>query len=217
MRVKICGIRTEKDVQAVVDADADAAGFLVGQVHPSPDFILPSTAGRLAKRLPPYVSPVLVTHLTEPEAIKELVDKSGINTIQLHGGSSIEEVDVLRKILPWHCKLILTAHVIGDGVEPDFEPYLPFIDAILLDSFNKDTGQYGGTGVPHNWLVSQRIVRNSRKPVILAGGLNPDNVKEAIQAVRPYGVDANSGLRDEKTSGRCPKRCSAFVVNAKNA
>mgnify|MGYP001147034611 FL=1 len=96
MRVKVCGIKTERDLETAVKAGADAVGFLVGQVHASHDFILASTAARLAGFLPPYVVPVIVTHLTAPDAVLDIVEQTSIQTIQLHGGSTVEEVAVLR-------------------------------------------------------------------------------------------------------------------------
>jgi phosphoribosylanthranilate isomerase len=95
MRIKICGIKTEADVELVIKSGADAAGLLVGQLHTSTDFILPSTALRLSGLLPPYITPVIVTHLVDAVSILDIVKKTGITTLQLHGGSSSEEV---RKI-----------------------------------------------------------------------------------------------------------------------
>ena len=216
MRVKICGIREEADIDTVVKADADAAGFLVGQVHPSPDFILASTAARLAKMLPPYITPVLVTHLTDPEEIKEIVDKSAIFSVQLHGGCTYDSVKELNRLLPNYVKLIFSAHVVGDTVEPDLDLFYPLIDAVLLDSYNKDKDAVGGTGIVHNWEISAEIVKISPVPVILAGGLSVDNVAEAVRSVCPYGVDANSSLKD-KDGKRDPVQCREFVRVAKKA
>ena len=98
MRVKICGIKNEAELEIAVNAGADAIGFLVGQRFPSPDFILPDKAARLAALLPPFVTPVLVTHLTEPEEIAELIERTGVTTVQLHGGSSVEQVRTLRRL-----------------------------------------------------------------------------------------------------------------------
>jgi len=214
MRVKICGVKTEKDLEIVIKSGADAVGFLVGQIHASPDFIIASTAARLATMLPPFISPVLVTHLTTPEAVLELVAKTGISTIQLHGGCTVEEVQGIRKKISSTCKLILAAHILDNQCCPELEEYYPYIDAILLDSYNKDKGQVGGTGEIHNWNLSADLINNCPKPVILAGGLNPDNVADAIVTTAPFAVDANTGLKADDSS-RCPVRCHAFVKNAK--
>lgn len=216
MRIKICGIRSKKDLEAAVDAGADAVGFLVGQLHASSDFIISSTASRLVAELPPYICPVLVTHLIDADSISDIVSKTGITTIQLHGNSPAEEVKKLRDKIPHNSKLILAVHIIIGKTVPDYEAFYPFIDAILLDSYNKTNGQVGGTGRVHDWKKSAEIVKKSKVPVILAGGLNPDNVAEAIKTVKPYGVDANSGLKNEQ-GDRCFKLCRSFVLNARKA
>ena len=213
MRVKICGVRNEADLKAAVKAGADAVGLLVGQLHASPDFILPSTASRLASKLPPYVTPVIVTHLTDPASIMEIVMQTGIASVQLHGGSSVEQVTLLRDLMPLNAKLILAVHVTGDS-SPDFSGFLRLVDAILLDS--RDADRVGGTGYTHNWNISEAIAKSCPLPVILAGGLNPSNVAEAIKKVRPFAVDANSGLKASDGS-RSPELCSSFVRNALGA
>lgn len=218
MRIKICGIRNEADIKVAVESGADAAGFLIGQLHASHDFILPGTAARLADHLPPYITPVIVTHLVKAETIIEIVRKTGITTVQLHGGSPLDEVKKLSGFMPLNGKLILASYIIRGKLEPDLDEFYPFIDAILLDSYNKTTGQVGGTGRIHDWNKSSEIVKSCFVPVILAGGLNPDNVAKAVKVVKPYAVDANSGLKN-KGSGRSLslELCRAFVKNARLA
>jgi phosphoribosylanthranilate isomerase len=216
MRIKICGIKTEADVDIVNKSGADAAGFLVGQLHTSTDFILPSTAARLSMMLAPFITPVIVTHLIDAVSILDMVDKTGITTIQLHGGNSPEDVRKICDTLRETGKIIYAVHIIKGEIVPSLEEYYPFIDAILLDSYNMSTGQVGGTGQIHDWALSAQIVRTSQVPVILAGGLNPSNVGEAIRTVNPYGVDANSGLKNHE-GGRDRELCNAFVENARKA
>ncbi|MBQ9336336.1 MAG: phosphoribosylanthranilate isomerase [Lentisphaeria bacterium] len=217
MRVKICGVKDENELETAVNAGADAVGFLVGQRFPSQDFILPDRAARLASLLPPFVSPVLVTHLTDPEEILDLVDKTGIGTVQLHGGSTPEQTAALRKYLGSSVKLIVTLHIgkLPDEVMPAPEPYEAAADAFLLDSFDPATGKVGGTGRTHNWQTSAKVAASVHRPVILAGGLNPDNVAEAVRKVRPFAVDANSALRP--LGPLDPKIAAAFVQNALRA
>jgi phosphoribosylanthranilate isomerase len=216
MRIKICGIKTEADVDIVIKSGADAAGFLVGQIHTSTDFILPGTAARLSVMLPPFITPVIVTHLTDVASILDIVKKTGITTLQLHGGNSPEDVRKICDALPGNGKIIYAVHIIKSEIVPSLDAYYPFVDAILLDSYNMTTGQVGGTGQIHDWALSARIVKTSTVPVILAGGLNPSNVEEAIKTVNPYGVDANSGLKNPE-GGRDPGLCRAFVANARKA
>jgi len=216
MRVKICGVRTDADLRAAVKAGADAVGLLVGQVHASPDFILSSTASRLASLLPPYVSPVIVTHLTEPSSIMEIVMQTGVTTVQLHGGSSPEEAALLRDLMPVNGKLILSVNIGPDSHSLDYRDYLKIVDAILLDSCDRVNDRVGGTGLTCDWSQCAQIVKDCPLPVILAGGLKPENVATAIKKVRPFAVDANSGLRGED-GGRSPQLCADFVKNALEA
>ena len=217
MRVKICGIRTEEDLKAAVESGADAIGFLLGQVHPSRDFILPGTAARLVRALPPWVSPVIVTHLTEPDEILELSDRTGITTIQLHGGSSPSEAQKVRDALPPSGKIIVTLHLDRETDFVVFKDYYPAADAFLIDSYDEATGRVGGTGKTNDWELAAKFVAESPLPVILAGGLNPENAADAIRTVRPYGLDANSGLKNKETGAIDPIRCRDFVTAIRNA
>lgn len=217
MRVKICGIKNETELEIAINAGADAVGFLVGQRFPSPDFILPDKAARLAALLPPFITPVLVTHLTEPEEIAGLVERTGVVTVQLHGGSSVEQVQTLRRYFDSAAKLILAVHVgqLPEEISPNPAPYAPFVDAFLLDSYDSISGKVGGTGKTHNWQVSAKVVSAVSRPVILAGGLTPENVVEAVRTVRPYAVDVNSGVHPFGTLDA--RISSAFVQNALHA
>lgn len=216
MRVKVCGIRNEQDLKAASASGADALGFLVGQVHASADFILSSTAARLIKMMPPYIVPVLVTHLTCPASIMEIVMQVGISTIQLHGGSSPAEVEELRELMPPGSKLILAAHVVDNQIVPNLQDYYKTVDAILLDSLDKENGKVGGTGRAHNWAVSKAFVKTCPLPVTLAGGLTPKNVASAIDEVHPFAVDANSGMKN--SDGMVDSKiCAEFVRLAKEA
>ena len=217
MRAKICGIRTEEDLKAAVESGADAVGFLLGQVQPSKDFILPGTAARLVRMLPPWITPVIVTHLTEPDEILELSDRTGITTLQLHGGSSPSEVQRVRDALPPAGKVIVTIHPDSETDFVIFKDYYPLADAFLIDSFDRTTGRVGGTGKTNDWNLAAKFVGESPLPVILAGGLTPENAADAIRTVRPYGLDANSGLKNKETGAVDPIRCKDFVAAIRNA
>lgn len=195
IRVKICGIQNEKDIEAAVEAGADAVGFLVGQIHVSPCFILPGTASRLAAALPPYIQPVLVTHYTDVDEISSLLERTKIQTIQLHGGSKPAEVSELRDRFP-HVKMIVAAHLIEERTILDLMDFYSVADAILLDSILPEERKVGGTGKTCNWDLAAEFTARAPIPVILAGGLGFDNVEEAIRKVRPFGVDANSRLKN---------------------
>lgn len=214
IRVKICGVQNEKDLDAAVDAGADAVGFLVGQIHVSPCFILPGTASRLAAALPPYVQPVLVTHYTDVEEISDLLKRTHIQTIQLHGGSTPADVAMLRSRFP-HVKMIVAAHLMEERTVLDLMDFYSVADAILLDSILPEERKVGGTGKTCDWGLAADFVARAPIPVILAGGLGPDNVEEAIRQVKPFGVDANSRLKNPE-GGVDPELSRSFCRRAKS-
>ena len=217
MRIKICGIRNENDLRAALTASPDAVGFLVGQVHPSPDFILVCTARRLARVLPPFVQPWLVTHFSKPEEILELAGDAAVWNIQLHGDSTPEEVSAIRDALPPCAKLVFAVHPEPQDSFSEYIDYLPFIDAYLIDTLNPKTGQVGGTGLIGNWARAARFVQESPIPVILAGGLTPANIARAIERVRPYAVDVNTGVKDSPDRSESALLCRAFAAEARKA
>ena len=217
MKIKICGIRNENDLRAALAGSPDAVGFLVGQVHPSPDFILACTARRLARILPPFVQPWLVTHYSRPEDILDLADAAAIQNIQLHGDSTPEQVSAIRDALPPCAKLVKAVHPEPQDTFSEYIEFLPFIDAFLIDTLNPKTGQVGGTGLVGNWTRAARFVQESPIPVILAGGLNPTNVARAIDRVRPYAVDVNSGVKATADRSESALLCRAFVKAARMA
>ncbi|OGV56825.1 MAG: hypothetical protein A2017_21645 [Lentisphaerae bacterium GWF2_44_16] len=219
MRIKICGIRNQDDVDVAVKADADAVGFLVGQLHASTDFILPSTASRLASELPPYITPVIVTHLKEADKIMEIILRTGISNVQLHGGSSLPEVKKLRDLMPLCSKIILSTYIVDNKCVPEIKQFYPFIDAVLLDAYNREPNLIGQENVSnsYNWEFSANVVKECPLPVILAGALDGSNVAEAVKLVKPYGVDANNRLKTEDGKGRSLEKCINFVRNARNA
>jgi phosphoribosylanthranilate isomerase len=194
VKVKVCGVKRLEDALMAVHYGADAVGLLVGQTHASSDFIDVSQAKTIVSGLPPYCSTVLVTHLVTLSEIVDLARKIGVTTIQLPGDISPEQIREIKNFLPY-IKVTKAIHVVNDSSIEDVERYIGAADAILLDSVNKTTDQVGGTGLTHDWTISKRITRDCAIPIILAGGLNPDNVKSAIAQVEPYGVDANSGLK----------------------
>jgi len=217
MRVEICGIKTVQDLQCALQAGADALGFMVGQLHKSPDFILPSTAERLAGELPPLVTPIVVTHLFEVPDILDLIAKTRIHTVQLHGRMSVEKVKQLSDNMPPDGKIILAAYI-ARGQMPDIIEYYPYISAVLLDAHNRSPELIETED--HNdffWTQAADFAARCPKPIILSGGLSPDNADEAIRTVKPYGVDANRKLKTQPGGCCSADKCAAFVAAARNA
>jgi phosphoribosylanthranilate isomerase len=213
-RAKICGITDLVDLEVALEAGADAVGFLVGPRHPSTDFIEPSRARELAEAVPPFVTTVLVTHEDDVSAIALLAEAVPTQYIQLHSDMSAEQLAVARERLHPR-RLIGKVSVENESSLRRALEISPVVDFVLLDSINRNTGQVGGTGLTHDWNISSLIRRTIHRPVILAGGLNPDNVRAAVQAVQPAAVDVNSGV-EEDGGRKSSRRASEFVARLRD-
>jgi len=214
VRVKICGITNLADARAAIDLGADAVGFLIGKLHPSRSvFITAEAAAAIVAKLPPFCACVLVTHLTSPQEIIQTAKIARVNTIQLHGDSTPEEASMIRAQLP-NLKIYVAVHVVHNATTRDPREFQNSVDGIVLDTAIRESGQVGGTGRTHDWTVSKHVVETTALPVILAGGLTPENVSQAIQFVAPYAVDANSGVTNpDGTKDRV--RMKRFIDAAK--
>jgi phosphoribosylanthranilate isomerase len=213
--IKICGIQTMLEASICVEAGATAIGCLVGLTHKAEDKVTAEQASRIFALVPRKVLTVMVTHLTLADDILAFAKQINPRAIQVHGDTSPEEVGKLSKVVGAGVRLIKNVHVmssesVSEAVRWDAEP----VSAVLLDSRTAD--RLGGTGQTHDWRVSAKIVDAVRHPVILAGGLNPGNVAQAIEIVRSSGVDVNSGVENADGS----KSISAvreFIQNAQAA
>ena len=214
MKIKVCGIKRVEDAIMAAYCGADAIGLVVGQKHNSDDFIDKHLAQKIVKECPPYISPVLVTELDDAKEISNLVYKIGITSIQLHSDCTVDCIISLRKIFP-HIKIIKNFHVTGLGVIHAMKPFESVVDAFILDTLDLANGKVGSTGLVHDWNISRNIVKEISRPVILAGGLTPENVGEAIRFVKPYGVDASSGLKGSN-GFKDETKVTNFVYRAKH-
>lgn len=214
VRVKICGIKRKEDAIAAINCGADAIGVLVGQRHTSDDFIGSERAKSIVQALPPFCSSVMVTHLTDVSSIVTLAGKIGVTTIQLHGETTPKDAKAIKDALPY-MKVYKAIHVVDESTVEWGRQFLPFVDAVLLDTVNPATGQVGGTGLTHDWAVSKKMIELYDKPVILAGGLTPENVVGAIKTVKPFGVDVNSGVKGAD-GFKDLEKLRLFIANAKS-
>jgi phosphoribosylanthranilate isomerase len=212
-RVKICGLTSVAEAKLVQQHGADAVGVLVGQVHRSADFVEPDLARDIALSVGPFVTPVLVTHLEDPEEIRRLADKVPCSVIQLHSDLSSNLLGQLRKDLSPR-KIIGKVSVEDKAAIDRATTIAPFVDAILLDSVDRTANKVGGTGLIHDWSISAKIVAAVNLPVILAGGLNPANVCEAITQVKPWAVDVNSGV-ETKDGRKSEELVSRFIQSVR--
>lgn len=211
IRTKICGIRSLDDLLVAEKAGTDAVGFLVGQRHASNSFIDEAEARALRCKSAPFISTVVVTHLEAPQEIIRMAAFIGSSEIQLHSDLSVQVLSFLRQNIQQ--KIIGKVSVSDLSAIARAQEIEPYVDAILLDSINMETNQVGGTGKVHDWSISAEIVRTLHKPIILAGGLNPQNVGMAIEKVSPWGVDVNTGVTEN--GRKSEKLAREFVRRAK--
>lgn len=188
VRVKICGITNKEDLEAAVDAGADALGFVV-DVPESPRNVSVDHARDLIEATPPFVQSVVVSVFQTPDRLGKLCSSLAPDAVQLAGP------------LPWDSSIdehVSGTHVIrviavNEQLSRAALRAASRFDAVLTDSYVP--GAHGGTGMPHNWAVSRAIrERVAPTPLILAGGLTPGNVRVAIETVRPFAVDVSSGV-----------------------
>lgn len=178
-RVKICGITSVDDALAAIEAGADALGF---NFAPSPRQVTPAQAGAIARALPPFLTKVAVV---VDQELGPILDECPIDTVQFHGSESPE------KVAGCPLKRIKVIRLRGEQDLEALAAYQGIADAFLLDTYVE--GVPGGTGATFPWELASAARRNSC-PVILAGGLTPGNVGEAIRRARPYAVDVSSGV-----------------------
>ena len=213
MKVKICANTSVEEAQMCIDAGADIIGILVGQEHASNDFVDKEKAKEICEYVNKRCDVSLVTHLTNADEIIGLTKYIGNNIIQLHSDIDESEVEKIKNELP-NIELVRLIHVASDGtICTDYKKMI-YADYYLLDSFNLKTNQVGGTGLRHDWNKSGELIKLLNKPTFLAGGLNPDNVKTAIETAKSYGVDVNSGCKNE-TGKKDREKVIKFVTNAK--
>lgn len=192
--IKVCGIQAINEALGCIEAGANTIGMLIGVAEFVEDKVSTETAREIVASIPEGIRTVMVTHLLEADKIAETAEYSGVSALQVHNELPVNDLAVLRKKLP-ALEIIKTIHVMDDSAINDAKIYEPYSDMILLDT--KSGVRIGGTGKTHDWNISKKIVRQAEVPVILAGGLNPENIKEAVKKVGPFGIDANSGLEHE--------------------
>jgi phosphoribosylanthranilate isomerase len=186
VRVKICGITNNEDAQKAVFYGASSVGFIF--YKKSPRYISPSKAKKIIDALPPFVAPVGVFVNLSERAVRDICKFTGIKTLQFHG----DETAVFCKRFKGY-KIIKAFRIIHAAELNNVSKYK--VDAYLFDAAKK--GEYGGTGETFDWSILQG--KKLERPVILSGGINTENVLEAIDTVKPYAIDVSSGV--EKSPG----------------
>lgn len=182
VKVKICGITSVDDARMAVEAGADAVGLVFAE---SPRLVDLETASGIVRALPPFVEPVAVFVNESAERIVTECRRAGINTVQLCGAEPAGDVALLQRD---GFKVIKAIHIAPDGALEREESF--GADSVLLDT--RIPGLDGGTGVTFDASIAKRV--RFDVPIILAGGLTPENVAERVREIRPYAVDVSSGV-----------------------
>ncbi len=204
MKIKICGITNAEDAEVAVAAGADALGFVM--YRKSPRWVEPTVARSIIVGLPPFVFAVGVFVNEEAEKVRTLMDECGFALAQLHGDESALYCQNLGRPVLKALRLKDRATFLALA---EFQGRAN-VRGVLIDAFSGQA--YGGTGQTVDWTLAEEAARAT--PIILAGGLDPQNVAGAIQMVRPYGVDVSSGV--EKSPGKKdPDKVKAFIDAAR--
>jgi len=186
VRVKICGITNIEDALTAVAAGADALGFVF--YEKSPRYVTPLKVQQILSLLPPFVTTVGL-FVNEPlDRVRQIIMMTRLQVVQFHGDESPEDCRLDE------CRVIKALRVKNEESLKGADDYP--VSALLLDAWSGR--QYGGSGKSFDWQLAKKLT--GTKPLILAGGLNPDNVAEAIHQVHPYAVDVSSGV--EESPGR---------------
>ena len=211
-RIKICCISSENEARMAIENGASAIG-LVARMPSGPGPIADDLIRQIAKTVPPPVATFLLTSETSVKEIIEHHHRTNTNTIQIVDSLSSGTYSQLKAALPG-VKIVQVIHVIDERSVDEAIIISEMVDALLLDSGNPKLKikELGGTGRVHNWKLSRQIREKSKCPIFLAGGLNPDNVRQAIEEVQPFAVDVCSGVR---TDGRLDrKKLELFTIRA---
>jgi phosphoribosylanthranilate isomerase len=203
VKVKICCISSIEEAKLAIAHGAAAIG-LVGRMPSGPGIITDELIQSIAKTVLPPIDSFLLTSETTAEAIIEHHNKVNTTTIQMVDALTDRQYHKIREAIP-HVKLVQVIHVLDEKAVQEAIEISEWVDAILLDSGNPNlsTKVLGGTGKTHNWDLSKKIRENISIPTYLAGGINKDNIRKAIDHVQPYGIDLCSSVR---TNGQLDER-----------
>jgi len=199
--IQVAGIIDKAESEMLQRCGVNYLGFPL-RLPVNKEDLSEAEAAEIIKNLESPFQGVLITYLNKADEIINFCNYLGCEIVQLHGDISKEELSRLKKSTP--AISVIKSLVIGEKKTSELKNIITeldeFIDAYITDTFDPSTGASGATGETHDWSISRELISLTPKPVILAGGLNPDNVQQAILEVRPAGVDAHTGV--EGINGR---------------
>jgi phosphoribosylanthranilate isomerase len=210
-RVKICCICSTDEAKMAIQFGASALG-LVANMPSGPGVIADEEILKITRSVPPAISTFMLTSETSADEIIEHHKRTLTNTIQIVDELKEGTYEKIRQALP-AIKIVQVIHVIDEKTIDEAVRISHLVDALLLDSGNPnlEIKELGGTGRVHNWILSRKIVEQSKVPVFLAGGLTSKNVRQAIEQVQPFGIDLCSGVRTDKNLD--PRKLETFFSN----
>lgn len=215
--IQIAGIVDEREAQLMMACGVNYLGFPLRLPVNKEDLSEEEAANIIRSIQPPFYS-VLITYLYKANEIIQFADVLNTSIVQIHGDITIDE---LRKLKERKKEItIIKSLVIGennfDNLKKIISEDSEFVDAFITDTYDPSSGASGATGKTHDWSISKQLVQLSSKPVILAGGLTPENVADAIFEVKPAGVDVHTGV--EKSNGRKDiERVKLFIKKSEEA
>jgi phosphoribosylanthranilate isomerase len=210
--VQVAGVCNLDEGRMLLDCGVDLLGFPLRLPVHAPDTSESEAQAIIEKLGPPRC--VLITYEQDPARLVDLCRFLNVNTVQIHADVTVDILVRIKSHLPLH---IFKSYVVGrESMSPAkfAQAYSPVCDAFITDTFDPFTGASGATGLVHDWGVSAELIRHSPLPVILAGGLNPANVRGAIKTVRPAAVDVHTGVESPDGS-KAPELVRAFVREAR--
>jgi phosphoribosylanthranilate isomerase len=199
--IHVAGVIDLAEAQLLIDCGVRYLGFPFVLDHHKED-LTTNAAAAIVAELGSRASFFLITYLNRAVAILELCQVLSVNMVQLHGDTVLEQIKLLKQRAPQLriIKSLIVRGGNGDALIDEVRRYEASVDSFITDTFDPVTGASGATGRVHDWEISRRLVASSARPVILAGGLTADNVRQAIRTVRPAGVDVHTGI--EGSNGR---------------
>jgi len=193
--IQVAGIIDRQEADMLMKAGVDYLGFPL-RLTVNKEDLSEATATKIIKKIKPPHHAVAITYLDEANEIISFCRKLGVSIIQLHGNIQKEELEKIKVHEP-QLQIIKSLVVAGDNyhaLQNMVETLSPIVDVFITDTFDPISGASGATGKTHDWSISKRLVEISSKPVIIAGGLNPSNVRQAILEIHPAGVDVHTGV-----------------------
>jgi phosphoribosylanthranilate isomerase len=203
--IQVAGVIDQQEAHMLIECGINYFGFPL-RLPVNKEDLTENDAKSIVNNLKPPNCGIVISYSSTAEDAIELCAKVGINIIQLHGPITIEELIKLKSLKP-EIQIIKSLVINNDNLLQllnTMNELEPHVDAFITDTYDPKTGASGATGKTHDWEISKKFVKLSSKPIILAGGLNPTNVFDAILKVKPAGVDVHTGVED--SSGRKERR-----------